>query len=666
MRQKNCWPFEKLCFLLLCLFLLPPTAAAQDTLPRFEPAACPVPGPDTPLIECGYLIVPEDYDQPEKRSIRLPVIIIHASASNPAPDAVLYTDGGPGYSSLGSVWWLARSSFVENRDVVIFEQRGNLFAEPNLACDISVWWEEEEGHTPCLDSLHAKGIDLTLYTTDHIVADLNALREVLGYEEWNLYGNSYSTQVMQLAMRHNPEQIRSVILQSTSSITATRYEHDPEHAARSIQVMLDDCAADPECAAAYPELESQLYALIEELNQEPVAFEVTLPGRSETSVELVDGRRLIDWIVQDAFYNPAFPPYKTAYFPLLIDQVTQGRTELLYPWLHESLVNNLFGSNFAWGLYLAVNCQADSATITPEMIARQTAAYPELGGYFRHAREVEICELWDLPPGLPSAGEPAVSDIPTLILAGSYDPVTPPEWGQAAADYLSTSFFVEFPSAGHNLDTTQTCAQSIKAAFLNDPQSRPDLSCRAELPDPTFITPDDIAVAPGVYHIIYDVDPGNPTLGKPLLEFLAVGSLIILSLTFVYQLAAELLWFFRRYENFTAPSRIARFWQGAAGLTAIVGWVVVLLLSDVMNRISHMSFTTLYFGLPLDDLAVLFLAVLAPIFVILSFGLVVLTAIGWWRRFQTTWERAILTLSTAAAVIFTGFLIYWDLHLLLL
>ena len=93
---------------------------------------------------------------------------------------------------------------------------------------------------------------------------------------------------------------------------------------------------------------------------------------------------------------------------------------------------------------------------------------------------------------------------------------------------------------------------------------------------------------------------------------------------------------------------------------------MVLLLSDVMNRISHMSFTTLYFGLPLDDLAVLFLAVLAPIFVILSFGLVVLTAIGWWRRFQTTWERAILTLSTAAAVIFTGFLIYWDLHLLLL
>jgi len=304
----------------------------QREAPRFEPSDCPIDVPDDPPIDCGYLIVPEDYDDSEGTTIRLPVIIIHSRSENPAPDPLLYTAGGPGYSSLSSVWGFAGSPFVDARDVVILEQRGNLYAEPSLDCDLTVLREETEGKTPCLDSLRARGIDPTYYTTASIVADIDALRRVLDYDKWNLYGVSYSTRLMLLSMSLHSQGIRSVMLQSVSPPTETPYAHDPEHAARALHVMFDDCLANPACAQAYPDLESQLYTLVRRLNADPVAVEFVGRDTGESVSVPVDGRTLLGWMVTDAFYEPAYPPYKTAYLPLLIDQVERGNTDLLYAW----------------------------------------------------------------------------------------------------------------------------------------------------------------------------------------------------------------------------------------------------------------------------------------------------------------------------------------------
>jgi len=258
--------------------------------------------------------------------------IAERRSENPAPDPLLYTAGGPGYSSLSSVWGFAGSPFVDARDVVILEQRGNLYAEPSLDCDLTVLREETEGKTPCLDSLRARGIDPTYYTTASIVADIDALRRVLDYDKWNLYGVSYSTRLMLLSMSLHSQGIRSVMLQSVSPPTETPYAHDPEHAARALHVMFDDCLANPACAQAYPDLESQLYTLVRRLNADPVAVEFVGRDTGESVSVPVDGRTLLGWMVTDAFYEPAYPPYKTAYLPLLIDQVERGNTDLLYAW----------------------------------------------------------------------------------------------------------------------------------------------------------------------------------------------------------------------------------------------------------------------------------------------------------------------------------------------
>jgi hypothetical protein len=78
-----------------------------------------------------------------------------------------------------------------------------------------------------------------------------------------------------------------------------------------------------------------------------------------------------------------------------------------------------------------------------------------------------------------------VSDIPTLVLEGEFDPVTPPEYGQLVAGYLSNSYFFEFPGVGHDVLGNE-CARSIAGAFINDPSEAPDDACIAEMPGLVF------------------------------------------------------------------------------------------------------------------------------------------------------------------------------------
>jgi pimeloyl-ACP methyl ester carboxylesterase len=79
-----------------------------------------------------------------------------------------------------------------------------------------------------------------------------------------------------------------------------------------------------------------------------------------------------------------------------------------------------------------------------------------------------------------------VSDVPALVFAGRYDPVTPPEWSQMAAETLSSSYYYEFPNLGHGVMRADPCAFAIGMAFIDDPTTEPDTSCMDLLGVPDF------------------------------------------------------------------------------------------------------------------------------------------------------------------------------------
>jgi pimeloyl-ACP methyl ester carboxylesterase len=96
------------------------------------------------------------------------------------------------------------------------------------------------------------------------------------------------------------------------------------------------------------------------------------------------------------------------------------------------------------------------------------------------------CPAWPVRPAPRSFNQPVSSRIPTLVLAGEWDPSTPPTWGRRAASHLSQSYFVEFPGLGHVVTRTSSCAQSLLQAFVAQPRTAPDETCVHQLPEPAW------------------------------------------------------------------------------------------------------------------------------------------------------------------------------------
>ena len=103
--------------------------------------------------------------------------------------------------------------------------------------------------------------------------------------------------------------------------------------------------------------------------------------------------------------------------------------------------------------------------------------------------QIEICATWDSGTAGASEDQAVTSDLPTLILAGAYDPVTPPQWGLIAASPLPRSFFFEFPGVGHAVIDGGNCPLNMALAFLDTPTSAPDGNCIAGMSGPVFVLP---------------------------------------------------------------------------------------------------------------------------------------------------------------------------------
>ena len=171
--------------------------------------------------------------------------------------------------------------------------------------------------------------------------------------------------------------------------------------------------------------------------------------------------------------------------------------------------------------------------------------------------------------------------------------------------------------------------------------------------------PEEIVLAPGVFRIVYDIDMGNPHYGKPWLEFLAGFSLILFLMALVYLLVAEGIRLFRHAPDSAGMERILRF---VAGVTAVTGWTTIIVLSKVTNYLTNLEGLAIFFGLPRDYPPVIFLAVLALLFIIFTVSLALATAIVWQRQSGSIWSRAFFTLVTMAAILFSGLMVRWDLH----
>lgn len=466
-----------------------PGVRAAEQVPRFEDAPCAieVPAAEVAKVRCGYLVVPENRPRKNSRSIRLPVIIQKSSSPTPAPDPVLRTLGGPGASSLRIVSGRRSSPWLAQRDVIVFEQRGTKFAQPSLNCPEVPRARAESRRANldertttrhivsaariCRDRLVGEGVDLAGYNSTQSAADIEDLRRVLGYEQWNLYGVSYSARLMLEVMRDHPAGIRSVAIESVLPPEANYDEAGVDAAMRALQAVFSNCAGDADCAKAYPNLEQIFDRVRKRANRKPVEFSVKVADAASPLIIKLNGDDITTWILDYLLSADAAAAADT---PLQIFRFDRGDYRALQPYAEEVAQAD---TSYALGMRYSFWCSEEMPFENRRKIAAQSIRHPILRGYSSQPEMPGVCGVWRVPR-LPSrANRQVTSNIPTLVLGAEYDAYTPPDWGRAAGRSLSNSFFFTVPAVGHGPGFSSACARQIVAEFFNRPERPPAGDC---------------------------------------------------------------------------------------------------------------------------------------------------------------------------------------------
>jgi len=481
-----------------------PTATAELAYePAFEAGDCEFSQPPGYDVDCGWLIVPEDRANPEK-TIRLHVAVFHSN--NPQPDPIVYLEGGPGGDALETVplvFELRFAPFLENHDLIMFDQRGTGYSQPSLACpevtEVSFALMEqdvtpEEVLDQSLDAVYAcqarlieDGVNLGAYNSRESAADLNDLRLTLGYESWNVWGISYGTRLAQTVMRDYPEGIRSVVLDSTYPLSANLLTDTPDNVMRAFEVFFAGCEADTACNETYPELETVFLDLVVQLDAEPIGLSLTNLFTGERYEVMFRGTDLVGVLFQSLYATEIIPV-----LPQMIFDIAAADYTLLTTLLSSFLANADF---ISLGMQFSVQCHEENLFTTVEEVDAAAAEHPLLEPFFLTSPNLgpsalTVCDRWGAGQAEAIENEAIRSDIPTLILAGEYDPITPPEWGQAVAADLPNSTYLVFPGVGHGASLAGECPISVMESFWADPASEPRVGCIATMGSPEFVAAD--------------------------------------------------------------------------------------------------------------------------------------------------------------------------------
>jgi pimeloyl-ACP methyl ester carboxylesterase len=172
--------------------------------------------------------------------------------------------------------------------------------------------------------------------------------------------------------------------------------------------------------------------------------------------------------------------------PALIHQAAVGNLGPLS--LQAIIMSRQIGEQIATGMQNSVVCSEDEPLFALTAADRQRLARTYQGTDQLDAL-MEICKIWPRGPVDVQLHAPLRSDVPTLLLSGEADPVTPPEDALKAARYLSHHRNLVLEGEGHGQVAT-ACVPRLMAAFLDDPRPEAlDSGCLAlHRPAPFFVS----------------------------------------------------------------------------------------------------------------------------------------------------------------------------------
>lgn len=437
-------------------------------------------GMPTVEAQCGSFEVAENPEAPDGRRIALNIAWLPASGKGGGTDdPVFFLAGGPGQAAtdVAPVVDMALRDVRKQRDIILVDQRGTggsnpldcrdadgepLQLDPADAADSAA---TEAFLGQCLRSLEGRA-DPRFYTTAHAIADLDTVRQALGAERINLVGGSYGTRVAQQYAMHHPAHTRSVVL---DGVAPNRLVVGGEFARmldRALQRQDAQCAAQEACRSRFgDDLIGRIRALESKLGENPVEVAYHHPTTHAPDTDTLGAETVVGLV-----HGVSYVPQLSALLPLVVDEAEDGRYQPLMSLAQ--LWSGQMEGMMSFGMQRSVVCAEDAPRYVPDPADADTLMGAEAGSRFFSG-----CADW--PTGKVDADftEPYGGDIPTLLLSGELDPVTPPEYGEEVVKGLSNARHFSLKGQGHGVMGVG-CMPRLLAQFVEstDPGAL-DASC---------------------------------------------------------------------------------------------------------------------------------------------------------------------------------------------
>lgn len=482
-----------LLFSALAIYGYPQFSTAEKSVTnseyKFIKTTCWFDADWTVTITCGELQTPEQF--------HLPVVILHNDAEQRRADPIVYLQGGPGASARlhteGIKNWLNWMRYSnKERDLILIDTRGTGRSKPALVCgeynqfnqqllrrNVALGDELAQGYDVTAQCFSAAAqqypqLDYRNFSTQKSAQDIRALMAQLDYQEWNILGVSYGTRLaLEIALQERqapqPVKLKSMILDSVYPAGFGGVQTWPQVLDEGMQQFFKGCSAQPECinnlhdfsAANVVSLQQRFMQTLHELQHNPI----------QLSIKRWDGEAPVSLVVNDhRFLSATFAAvYNPSDWPSIIDAINgvdKRRSNLLKP-LIEPFINNSMTSDFNSLTFTAVDC-ADNPVLSEADYMAALVKYPLLQEYTRDQWRYQLCH--SLPSESPLII--AAPQLPTLILAGELDPITPVSWARAVHQQWPRSQLLVREKIAHSVLGSDVCLLEHLDDFFNRPAAK--------------------------------------------------------------------------------------------------------------------------------------------------------------------------------------------------
>jgi pimeloyl-ACP methyl ester carboxylesterase len=412
----------------------------------------------------------------------LHVIIVPARSGNSA-EPIFVLAGGPGQAATEMAWDFADDATIEN-DLVFLDLRGTSagqaldctfgVSDENAARYLEPFLAAESGYAACRDEL-SKTADLTQYTTMIAMQDVDDLRIALGKEKIHLDGGSYGTRAAMVYMHMFGSHVKTAFLSGLVPVENRSPLYHAFAAQRAFDLLVEQCSADARCHAAYPSVAEDLRDVLQRLREKPASLRVPHPVTHDpidvtlTAEGFADGLRTM-----------LYDAESERRVPLLLRQAGKGD---LAPFAEAALASHRsFDKTIHVGLMLSFTCAEDTSRIRADEVEKETK-----GSFIADQRvrsQMAACAVWPQSHIPPEYYRSFRTDVPTVLISGEIDPVTPPQWGELALRSFPNGRHLVFPGA--HVSYNDCIAQLARDLRRSGTTVGLDTSCVASVRNPPF------------------------------------------------------------------------------------------------------------------------------------------------------------------------------------